>query len=53
MGEGCIDIPGIRKWVETTGFNGFVEVEIFSNQFWEWEQEMLVERIKQTFLTAV
>lgn len=53
MGEGCIDIPGIRKWVEATGFNGFVEVEIFSNQFWEWKQEMLVERIKQTFLTAV
>ena len=32
MGEGCIDIPTIREWVESTGFNGFtsestIEVE--------------------------
>ena len=34
MGEGCIPVRKIRSWVEETGFNGFYEVEIFSNKFW-------------------
>ena len=33
MGEGCIDIPKIRSWVEKAGFNGFNEVEIFSHEW--------------------
>lgn len=53
MGEGCIDIRGIRSWVEQAGFSGFIEVEIFSNQFWEWPQDRLVERIKHAYLTSV
>ena len=31
MGEGCIPVKKIRSWVEAAGFNGFNEVEIFSN----------------------
>ena len=53
MGEGCIDIPQIRGWVEKTGFNGPIEVEIFSNEFWAWDQEKLVERIKRAYLNSV
>lgn len=53
MGEGCVDLQSIRGMVEATGFNGFIEVEIFSNQFWAWEQASLVERIKQSYLTSV
>ena len=53
MGEGCIDIPGIRAWVEKTGFNGPIEVEIFSEEFWAQDQTSFVERIKQAYLTAV
>jgi sugar phosphate isomerase/epimerase len=34
MGEGCIDIKGIRRMVEATGFNGPIEVEIFSTRHW-------------------
>ena len=34
MGEGCIPIRQIRGWVEAAGFNGFNEVEIFSNRYW-------------------
>jgi sugar phosphate isomerase/epimerase len=30
MGDGVIDIPRIRGWVEAQGFAGFSEVEIFS-----------------------
>jgi sugar phosphate isomerase/epimerase len=34
MGDGVIDIPHIRSAVEAQGFAGYVEVEIFSNRWW-------------------
>lgn len=34
MGDGVIDIPRIRGWVEDQGFAGFSEVEIFSTGHW-------------------
>jgi len=34
MGDGVIDIPRIRGWVEAQGFAGFSEVEIFSTGHW-------------------
>jgi sugar phosphate isomerase/epimerase len=34
MGDGVIDIPRIRGWVEAAGFAGFNEVEIFSSENW-------------------
>lgn len=34
MGEGVIDIPAIRAMVEAQGFDGLVEVEIFSARDW-------------------
>jgi len=35
--------------VEQAGFRGFVEVEVFSDQYWGWDQEKLVERIKRAW----
>ena len=37
MGDGVIDIPKIRGWVEATGFAGQCEVEIFSASNW-WKK---------------
>ncbi len=34
MGDGVIDIPQIRGWVEAAGFEGYSEVEIFSKDDW-------------------
>ncbi|MGN6462672.1 MAG: sugar phosphate isomerase/epimerase family protein [Pseudolabrys sp.] len=34
MGDGVADIPGIRALVEAQGFNGYVEVELLSNDWW-------------------
>jgi sugar phosphate isomerase/epimerase len=34
MGDGVIDIPRIRAWVEAAGFAGYCEVEIFSAENW-------------------
>lgn len=38
MGDGVIDIPRIRAWVEAQGFAGYSEVEIFSTGHW-WQRE--------------
>jgi sugar phosphate isomerase/epimerase len=53
MGEGCIDIPQIRRWVEAAGFNGFIEVEIFSQTYWREDQRAFLEKIKQAYLDYV
>ena len=45
MGEGCIDLRRIRGWVESAGFNGMVEVEIFSDEFWAMDQRAYLEKI--------
>jgi sugar phosphate isomerase/epimerase len=37
MGDGVIDIPRIRGWLEGQGFAGFSEVEIFSMGNW-WQR---------------
>jgi sugar phosphate isomerase/epimerase len=51
MGEGCIDVPQIRSWVEDSGFTGFNEVEIFSNLHWSEDQNSFLEKIKNAYLT--
>ena len=38
MGDGVIDIPRIRGWVEAAGFAGYSEVEIFSTENW-WKRD--------------
>ena len=38
MGDGVIDLPRIRGWVETAGYSGFQEVEIFSERDW-WRRD--------------
>jgi len=52
MGDGVIDLPLIRSWVEAAGYRGFQEVEIFSERDW-WQRdpdevlETCVERARQ------
>jgi len=50
MGEGCINIKQIRGWVEEAGFNGFNEVEIFSNLYWSQDQDEFLRKIKDAYL---
>ena len=38
MGDGVIDIPRIRGWMEAQGFAGYSEVEIFSAGNW-WQRD--------------
>ncbi len=54
MGDGVIDIPKIRGWVEAAGFRGHREVEIFSERNW-WRRpgDEVVQVIKERYQTAV
>jgi sugar phosphate isomerase/epimerase len=49
MGEGCIPIRKIRSWVEEAGFNGFIEVEIFSTEYWKMDQSVFLEKIVKAY----
>ncbi len=50
MGEGCIDLRGIRSWVEGAGFTGDIEVEIFSDAWWATDQDEFLAKIKDAYL---
>ena len=39
MGDGVIDLRGIREAVEAVGYAGYSEVEIFSENNW-WKKPM-------------
>jgi sugar phosphate isomerase/epimerase len=49
MGEGCIPLRQIRRWVEAAGFHGFNEVEIFSNRLWAMDQDEFLKKIVEAY----
>ena len=54
MGDGVIDLPLIRGWVEATGFNGYAEVEIMSaNNWWRRDPDEVVETCLKRMRTVV
>jgi sugar phosphate isomerase/epimerase len=53
MGEGCIPLRQIRGWVEDSGFDGYVEVEIFSERYWEQDQAAYLKSIQEAYLAHV
>jgi sugar phosphate isomerase/epimerase len=52
MGEGCVPIRQIREWVESSGFAGFNEVEIFSTLRWTQDQQRWLEQIIRAYREA-
>jgi sugar phosphate isomerase/epimerase len=53
MGDGVIDIPAIRRLVESTGYVGPREVEIFSqNNWWKRDPDEVLRVIKERYATA-
>jgi sugar phosphate isomerase/epimerase len=50
MGDGCINLPQIRGWVEEAGFAGYCEVEVFSDKYWAGDQMQYLEKIKNAYL---
>lgn len=50
MGDGVIDIRRIRKFVENLGYQGFHEVEIFSEHWWKQDPDLVLETCKKRHL---
>ena len=50
MGDGCIDLLGIRCLVEGAGFLGWNEVEIFSDEHWSGDQQTFLDNIVTRYL---
>jgi sugar phosphate isomerase/epimerase len=54
MGDGVIDIPRIRGSMEAAGYDGPIEVEIFSAEnWWRRDADEVVRVCKERFETAV
>ena len=51
MGEGVINVPEIRGWIEQTGFRGYAEVEIFSTRYWAMDQGEFLQQIIAAYRT--
>jgi len=48
MGDGVIDLPRIRSWMQHAGYAGFHEVEIFSElDWWRRDPDQVLETCKQ------
>ena len=47
MGDGVIDLPRIRSWIQSAGYGGFQEVEIFSEAWWSRDPDQVLETCKQ------
>ena len=48
MGDGVIDLPRIRAWMERSGYQGFHEVEIFSaRNWWKRDPDEVMRTIRQ------
>ena len=53
MGDGVIDLPLIRSWVEATGYAGLHEAEIFSElDWWKRDPDEVLRTCKERFATC-
>lgn len=53
MGEGCIDIRFIRSLMEQARFSGYHEIEIFSQTYWDQNQEDYLARLLESYRCCV
>ena len=49
MGDGVIDLPRIRSWMEAAGYRGFHEVEIFSFKWWQREPDDVLGVVRRRY----
>ena len=53
MGDGVIDIPSLRRAVEAQGYDGFVEVEILSNDWWSRPLDEVMDAVIARYKSVV
>ena len=52
MGDGVIEIPGIRAMAEAAGYAGPVEVEILSRRWWAEDPDAVLRLVRERHATA-
>ncbi len=54
MGDGVIDLCGIRGMVEAAGYHGLIEVEIMSRlDWWQRDPDAVLRMVQERFASAV
>jgi len=53
MGDGVIDIPAYRRAVEGCGYDGFVEVEILSSDWWSRPLDEVLDTVIARYRSVV
>ncbi|MGK6311076.1 sugar phosphate isomerase/epimerase family protein [Variovorax sp. DT-64] len=53
MGDGVVEIPKIRGWIEAQGFDGYAEVEIFSDRWWKQSHNDVLDLCIERHRSAV
>ena len=49
MGDGVIDLCGLRNAAENAGYRGPIEVEILNQTIWEQDSDSVLDRVAETF----
>jgi sugar phosphate isomerase/epimerase len=53
MGQGVIEIRRLRNAVETAGYSGAIEVEIFNEKLWQTPINDALRSIRDAYLQFV
>jgi sugar phosphate isomerase/epimerase len=53
MGDGVIELRKLRAAVESAGYTGPIEVEIFNDAVWSVPLDSLLPLIKERYLSCV
>jgi sugar phosphate isomerase/epimerase len=53
MGDGVIELPRIRAAVETAGYSGLIEAEIFSERWWAEPIDTVLGTCVERYRTVV
>jgi sugar phosphate isomerase/epimerase len=53
MGDGVIELRQLRQAVDSAGYDGPIEVEIFNEDVWKSADDRLLERIQRCFVEYV
>ena len=53
MGDGVIDFATIGSWVRDAGYTGDIEVEIFNQNIWDTDGDMVLSTLKERYAELV
>jgi sugar phosphate isomerase/epimerase len=53
MGQGIVDLPGIRARIEAAGYDGPIEVEIINPAIWDLPRAELMGTVRERFARCV